>query len=232
MARIVDYQEMIQNNQPLLQEIKVGVQPSQKWQEHINNNNDVRNAFNNLRRNENNELVITRENVFNADTPIEKVVKALIWGYPKGMQGIENLRSIVGHLNDIVQLLTQPGLEQPLRKEPFLTLYNHLTNISGLKQSTASKLLYFFGIHVGANQALVVDDNVFSAFQAFIDFVDVSFEVDPAKRYLKQLKKMNSLARQHHFQPAQLEYFLFEFGKQWRNGNNCFVHHCIILMNQ
>ena len=83
MARIVDYQEMIQNNQPLTQEIKVGVQPSQKWQEHINNNNDVHNAFETLHRNANNELFITREDVFNAATPIEKVVKALIWGIRK-----------------------------------------------------------------------------------------------------------------------------------------------------
>ena len=153
-------------------------------------------------------------------------------GYPKGMQGKENLRGIVEHLNDIVQLLSQPGLEQPLRQETFFALYNGLTSISGLKQSTASKLLYFFNIHVGNNQALIVDTNVEAAFQAFDVFVAVSFEADPAKRYLKQLKKMNSLARQHHFQPAQLEYFLFDFGKQWCNGNNCFVQHCIILMNQ
>lgn len=232
MAKIKDYQEMVQNYQPLSQEIGVGVQVSQKWQEHINSNNDVRNAFNTLRRNENDELVITREDVFNAATPIEKVVKALIWGYPNGMQGKENLRNIIGNLNEIVQLLTQPELEQPLNQEFFLTLYNSLTKIHGLKQSTVSKLLYFFNIHVGNSQALIIDTNVEAAFQAFDDFVAVSFEENIGKRYLKQFKKMNSLARQHHFQPDQLEYFLFEFGKHWRNSNNSFVHHCILLMNR
>ena len=206
---------------PGSQTITIG-QICAKWRSIINLCPIVGDTFRTLRCDENNNLIINRQDVFDTEAIDQRIIKALIWGYPRGMQGTRNLQSIVAHLPQIVQLINDYN-QGPLTQERFIAAYRSLSSISGLKQSTLSKVLYFCNVSIGYNRATIVDANVIEAFSYFEDYHDASFEKDSAGRYLRQIEKMNSSARRNGLAPDQVELFLFEIGKEGKRIKRNFL---------
>lgn len=219
--RINFFRNRIQLLDPSSQTINI-VQISSKWNDIIGLYPIVGNVFHALSQNDRRNLLVSRYDVFNTGNLDQRIIKALIWGYPYGMQGTRNLQSIMAHLHQIIQIVNEYN-SGPLTKERFLSAYRTLSCISGLKQSTLSKILYFCNVSVGSNRAVIVDANVIEAFGFFDDYYDASFESDPAERYFRQIVRINSSACRLNVTPDQIEYFLFELGKQGKRVKTDFV---------
>lgn len=215
------FQDAIQRVVPFNQDILVGYVCA-KWQNIVNRYPIVEQVFRELRREGQGQIVVSREDIFTTPDIRRRIIKALIWGYPKGMQGNANLQNVIDQLDCIVRLISeyQEGLHSRNR---FLALCRSLYEISGLKQSTLGKILYFCEVTVGRSQAVIIDANVLSAFECFDEFYDASYESDPVERYLRQLFKINAVARSLHVSPDQIEYFLFELGKEWKREKTAFL---------
>lgn len=215
------FQNRISDLNPMDQTIFVG-NISLKWQNLINQFPLVAESFHSLRRDNNDDLIISRQDVFETIGLPTRIIKSLIWGYPKGMQGTANLQSIVEHLDQIVQRINDYNAG-PFTRPRFVETYRILSEIRGLGPSTLSKILYFCGIHVRQNRAVIVDTNVLEAFGFLQDFHDASYESDSAERYYRQIVSINSSARRLNVTPDQIEYFLFELGKQGKRVKTDFV---------
>lgn len=219
--RIVFFQDRINNSNPARQEVLVGY-ISAKWQDNLNEFPVVGLVFQGLRRDEQGQIVVSREDVFATADMEQRIIKALIWGYPKGMQGTRNLQNIIANLAYIVRQVQQYK-DGALVRNRFFALCRNLYAVSGLKQSTLGKILYFCNVSVGQNRAVIVDANVLAAFECFDDFYGVSFESDPAERYYSQITKINAIARTLQVNPDQVEYFLFNLGKDWKQEKSDFL---------
>ena len=220
--RISFFRDRINNSNPANQEILVG-NISAKWQGILNEFPMAGLVFQGLRRDEQGQIVVSREDVFATDDMEQRIIKALIWGYPKGMQGTRNLQNIIANMAYIVQQVQQYK-DGALVRNRFLALCRNLYAVSGLKQSTLGKILYFCDVSVGQNQAIIVDANVLGAFECFDDFYGVSYESDPAERYYSQITKINAVARALQVNPDQIEFFLFNLGKAWKQEKIDFLN--------
>lgn len=215
------FQNRISDLNPMDQTIFFG-SISLKWQNLINQFPLVAETIHSLRRDRNDNIIISRQDVFETIDLPTRIIKSLIWGYPKGMQGTANLKSIVEHLDQIVQMINDYNAG-PFTRHRFVETFRILSEIRGLGPSTLSKILYFCGIHVGQNRAVIVDTNVLEAFGFLQDFHDASYESDSAERYYRQIVSINSSARRLNVTPDQIEYFLFELGKQGKRVKTDFV---------
>ena len=150
---------------------------------------------------------VSRGEIFDTADETTRLVKLIYWGYPKG---IYNIPMILYRSSDIIRIL--PNYNTKLTREEFHHLYQQLDDIKGLGISTISKILYFWGISVGASQCVIVDKNVLECRHLFDEFGNIPREMN-AENYLQIIKKINRIATDIHARPDQVEYFLFNVGK-------------------
>lgn len=173
-----------------------------KWQRVCNNRNMIRHAVETFHRADG-SYSLSRRDVFLCENAFEKVVKAFWWGYPNGM--IFHFEDVAHHFEEMAATL-EPHRNQSLDEQSFVDLYNQL-NIQYVGPATISKLLYFFNIHQGDTQCVIVDRFVRESMHYYDDFFPVH-ENQPVQWYLAHARQINEVIIDGAT-PEQVEFFLF-----------------------
>ena len=175
-----------------------------EWFKRLNDN-----LFNNNRN-----LSISRQDVFNTDDLESKIIKAIYWGYPGGMRG-NHFIGILNHFSSLIE-----GIEALIKLE--YPTENHLKEFSqkmrridGLGLSTYSKLLYFSEIRINSYQCLILDKRLIDVFNKNL-FSDFDFPTlryyNTQDHYLSYLMQMNDIKGFLNTKAENIEQFLFIFG--------------------
>ena len=140
---------------------------------------------------------LSRSDVFGESDTKKKIIKALMWGYPKatmpfsGKNNIinitkdENLEKLVNLFNDIKE---RPLAEKEINEKlPKLKV----DGVSGLGIATMSKLLYFFKVSFEGKRCLIYDSNV----MRFLNHDDKKLTLCTAcyKEYCNMLKRKENV---------------------------------------
>lgn len=176
---------------------------------------------------ENRVLNLSRQDIFDEQDTRTKVAKILVWGYPRGMQG-GNMRTILNNFDQIVQYCNDY-----LEFKDSESFYNNLIHTPSVGLSTVSKILYFFNVKFGNNQAVIVDSLVISAFSLFNEFRNLPRISDNMSSYKAAISCINDLKeainRQHNLSigSEDIELFLFRLGKKWKANQEHFINYLL-----
>lgn len=176
---------------------------SVKWQRECAINAFVNQIIESFHRSDG-SYSLKRAEVFACVDPLEKVIKALWWGYPNGMRS--HFHEVMQCMGDIAGLLG-PHTNQHLNIQDFTTLFDRLYAIPYVGHATISKLLYFFGIYQDDTQCVIVDRFVRESMAYYDEFLPVH-TAQPVNWYLEHARQINNL-NINGATPEQIEYFLF-----------------------
>ena len=166
----------------------------------------------------NGELEISRQDIFNVEnSPKEKILKTIFWGYPNGMQGgHKSFVGILRNIDNLEEILINLHNNSDLTLDDLKKAQNDFKRISGLGLSTYSKLLYFFDIKINNNPCLIIDRRLLDVFKSdfFADFNSLSkIKGDNEKKYFDCLRIINNVAETLETKGENIEQFLFIFVK-------------------
>jgi len=184
------------------------------WQNFENQTSWLR-AINEHLFEENNSLVMSRNDVFNTENVREKIIKTIYWGYPRGMRG-NNFTNIINQI-DIIQTTIIGVLENRNRTtQDFFQLANSFGRIQGIGLSTYSKLLYFFDIRFNNLPSLILDQRLIDVFKRnifenFQHLNNINY-TNAENFYMDYLKTINVTSENLGCREENIEQFLFMFG--------------------
>lgn len=167
-------------------------------------------------------LSVSRQDVFETVDVRELILKAIYWGYPRGMRG-NHFVNILKHIDLIETTVHQlKQIEQPTI-EDFIKLTTTFKSITGLGLSTYSKWLYFLQISFNNNPCLILDQRLIDviAIKTYPEFENLSnlrYE-NAEKKYLDFLHVINDLAKKLETNGENIEQFLFIFGNNLKNSD-------------
>lgn len=159
----------------------------------------------------NDEILISRSDIFDEQNLEKKILKTLMWGYPSGGQGSLS-KNIFCNLSIIKEKLNKyKNKNIPEDSEDQDTNFKELLVIPGLGFSTLSKILYFFQVTINDNPCLIYDRQVLlSLNKNTIDEFDIGHSwKQNYDDYCSYLEKVNDLSKKHNVTNAQIEFFLF-----------------------
>jgi len=159
----------------------------------------------------NDEILISRSDIFDEQNLEKKILKTLMWGYPSGGQGSLS-KNIFCNLSIIKEKLNKyKNKNIPEDSEDQDTNFKELLVISGLGFSTLSKILYFFQVTINDNPCLIYDRQVLlSLNKNTIDEFDIGHSwKQNYDDYCSYLEKVNDLSKEHNVTNAKIEFFLF-----------------------
>ena len=164
----------------------------------------------------NGELKISRQDIFNIEnSPREKILKTIFWGYPNGMQGHKSFAGILSNIDKIEAILSDLQNSNDLALDDLKKAQIGFKPISGLGLSTYSKLLYFFDIKINNKPCLIIDKRLLDVFKSntFTDFDSLSkIRGDNEKKYFDCLTIIKNAAERLETKGENIEQFLFIFG--------------------
>jgi len=165
----------------------------------------------------NGELKISRQDIFNIEnSPREKILKTIFWGYPNGMQGgHKSFEGILSNIDKLEEILTYLQNSNDLTLNDLKKAQNCFKQISGIGLSTYSKLLYFFDIKINKIPALIIDKRLLDNFKSniFEDFSSLSkVKGSNEKKYYNCVELINDAAQRLETNGENIEQFLFIFG--------------------
>lgn len=159
------------------------------------------------------EITITRGEILKEKNSRLKIVKTLVWGYPKGGRG-NNIKSVLKDLEKLREKLSRhkgKNLTETEAKE----LINKLEKVNKMGPSTWSKLLYFFEISIYSHRCQIFDKRVEQSLNAsqFRDFNKEKGKWNQKKvnDFFKYIEKLDDLSKNLRVAPEQLENFLFYY---------------------
>ena len=163
------------------------------------------------------ELKISRQDIFNIkNSPREKILKTIFWGYPTGMQGgHKSFLGILSKIDKLEEILSDLQNSNNLTLDDLKKAQNNFKSISRLGLSTYSKLLYFFDIKINNKPCLIIDKRLLDVFKSnnFADFNSLSkIKGDNEKKYFDCLTIINNAAERLETKGENIEQFLFIFG--------------------
>lgn len=144
----------------------------------------------------------------------ELLILIVFWGYPRNMRG-NTFSTMLSSMQIISHALkSSEGLQ--LDNEAFSSLLSRLTK-TGVGLSTLTKFLYFLGFTLNGYRCLILDQRIIDVIQekTFIEFsalAEIS-TYNKTKLYTHYLAKMEEIANAENYSIDQLEFFLFQFGK-------------------
>lgn len=187
-------------------------QVARNWTMHYEDFPWVENIIMSL-RNDDGTVSISRGEIYTTENPVERLVKTLYWGYPKGFPSNHlYLHNILDSADQIVNLL--PAVGSRLTIERFTNLFDSLKDaVDGMSVSTISKILTFWKVKAASSESVIVDQFVLECIHLFDDFWGMSTNASSADAYYSMIKKINGLARKMSVTPEQTELFLFRTGK-------------------
>lgn len=162
--------------------------------------------------NGNDKYTISRQDIFETNVPRQVIIKAIYWGYPRGMRG-NHFVNILEKIDLIENTLV--GLKQidNLTSEHFNQLVKTFQGIRGLGLSTYSKLLYFFNLKFNDNPCLILDQRLINVFanRKYSDFEELSSirYANADRKYLIFLQLLKQLAIKLETKGENIELFLF-----------------------
>ena len=209
-----NYKQLIQNL-PVRQQSFTAKRDNKKWLEAEKNFKWFKDLNDNYFTNE--QLQISRQDIFDiTNSPKEKILKTIFWGYPNGMQGgHKSFAGILSKIDRLVEILSDLQNSNDLKLDDLKKAQNNFKPISGLGLSTYSKLLYFFDIKINNIPCLIIDKRLLDVFQSntFTDFTSLSkIKGDNEKKYFDCLTIINSAAERLETKGENIEQFLFIFG--------------------
>jgi len=158
------------------------------------------------------EYSVSRNDLIRTNDKRERLIKIIFWGFPNAYRSNWTLRNILLNVNRIITLLPDYGAR--LREDDYLSLFDALNQIDGMKESTISKILCFWEIKVASSEAIIVDQFVRECSHLFYELWGTSVLYPySAEDNLFVVKKVNRLSRKIGATPQQLECFLFNTGK-------------------
>lgn len=154
----------------------------------------------------------SREDLLNMPLSKEKIIKILMWGYPRGSRG-RNISNLLGLIDDIIEILSIAHDKECDRKNLYYII-SKLNHLNGIGRSTWSKFLYFSRITFEKIPLLILDQKLEKALSEQI-VNDVEFpsleDAENIDAYLGYLQSSNTLARKLKVIPDSLELFFFMF---------------------
>lgn len=175
----------------------------------------------------NENLTISRQDIFDTIDPKEAIVKTIYWGYSSGMRG-NHFINIVKQIYTIENvLLTLKDKTNPSTPDfNFLTLT--FRNIVGIGISTYSKLLYFFKISINENPCLILDQRLIDVFSSkiysnFSQLEKIRYS-NAEKKYLEFLQLTSQLADNLGTNEENIELFLFTFRKNLKGTSESLLN--------
>ncbi len=159
-------------------------------------------------------ICLSREDVHDTNNLELFILKAILWGYPKGMRG-HNFKNIYGSIDHLSEILNVPE-RGFLTMDDLPVLQKQLNRITGLGLSTYSKLLYFRDFKFDGVPALILDERLIrvfknKVFQEFESLAEIP-QSNSTKMYKTYLHIMNEMSMQLNVSGEQIEQFLFIFG--------------------
>jgi hypothetical protein len=212
--RLEDFKHLIQNL-PVRQQSFTTKRNNKKWLEAQTKFKWLKDFIDNHFIN--GYLQISRQDIFEIrNSPKEKILKTIFWGYPNGMQGgHKNFAGILKQIDSLVEILTDLQNSNGLKLADLKKAQNNFKAISGLGLSTYSKLLYFFDIKIDNMPCLILDKKLLNVFQSntFTDFNSLSqVKGNNETKYFHYLILINSSAERLKTKGENIEQFLFLFG--------------------
>lgn len=163
---------------------------------------------------------ISRDDIKNTSDTKQKIVKILMWGYPRGGQ-YGQVKKILKNLNVLTAWLEENnGNNFDFVQDDAL---GNLLEINGLGLSTISKLLYFFDVKIGNIPCQIYDDKV-------IDSLKYNHQIDELSSrdnwdriyddYVEYIKLLSELSEKCECSPDKIELFLFMINNSFNLGKD------------
>lgn len=157
---------------------------------------------------------ISRKDVFNESSLKKKIIKAIYWGYPRGMRG-NNFRNILSNIN-LIESAIRMLINKNNDEDGFNSFVDKMKKIPGIGLSTYSKILYFCNIKFLSNSSVILDKRIIdqvtdSKFDELKSLGKISLITAP-KKFIQFLDLINKIAREMKTNAANVEQFLFIFG--------------------
>lgn len=213
---IYNFQDLIQNMPVAQQAFKTN---RATW-ENAEQEYPFLDEINNILFGENDHLFLSRNDVFNTEEIKSKIIKAIYWGYPRGMRGL-HFQNIINSLDEVVQTLTLLiNLGRP-NDENFEKTREAFGNINGVGLSTYSKWLYFLNISINNCPCMILDIRIIQVcsngvFEELAELNHLTYNNAP-DNYLIYNEAINKLATNMNTQGANVELFLFLFGNNLKH---------------
>ena len=167
------------------------------------------------------EVEISREDIFSENNTKKKLVMILMWGYPSGGRG-SNIQSVLLRINELVGLLSSVA-GRNLKESEAKDLFKKFGNFGGLGISTWTKFLYFFKVSVDSKECQIFDIKIVNSLnkRQFSQLVsnDVQEWKHNNEHYLRYIEFADKLASGLGVSAEQVELFLFSF-------NLCYKFSC------
>lgn len=209
-----NYKQLIQNL-PVRQQSFTAKRDNKKWLEAEKNFEWFKRFNDSYFRN--GQLQISRQDIFDIkDSPKEKIIKTIFWGYPNGMQGgHKSFAGILSNIDRLAEILSNLKNSSDLKFDDLKKAQDNFKPIGGLGLSTYSKLLYFFDIKIQGIPCLIIDKRLLDVFKSnvFSDFNSLSeIKGNNEKRYFDCLRIIDNAAERLETKGENIEQFLFIFG--------------------
>jgi hypothetical protein len=146
------------------------------------------------------------------------VVTTILWGYPDGMRGT-NVSDIGNSFPALLKLLEAARAS---KIDAWTVHCAELARIRGVGLSTYTKFLSFLAIPIDGNVAMILDKRITQVVQrqAFSELAPInklSYD-NGLRRYPEYLRWIHSTARTLNVPTENLEFFLFEFGRNLKEA--------------
>jgi hypothetical protein len=159
-------------------------------------------------------LQISRKDIFDTKDVEIKILKTIMWGYPRGMRG-KHFSTVFQKLPELAEKLKSFQGENLSKSEYEAYLRPVFDNTRGLGLSTYSKLLYFFEVKIDSYPCLILDERLLLSFRSGqfeeLKYLTSQPKYNPSKWYVDYLRVMHWEAQTLKIKPEKLEQFLFLF---------------------
>jgi hypothetical protein len=165
-------------------------------------------------------VIISRGDLFNkVNEDVKSAIFSIIfWGYPRNMRG-NTFKSILGGLPDIEKMLYGT---RKLDAAAYSGICQHLKG-KGVGLSTLSKFLYFFGFSIEGFRCLILDSRIIEVLNAEtfteLKMKETITEWNKEDHYIDYLRLMQKVSNKNGWSADQLEFFLFQFGRNLKPAN-------------
>lgn len=200
MASLFNHQAEIQNV-PLHAQVITISKRYKQWDDLYNTNPIVREVFDRL-SSHGYPFGIRRREIFSTINVEKRIIKALIWAYPKGKRG-NGLSRAIDNLTCIANIL-RVYMGKNIPQEEYINLCKVLRKIDGVSFSVLGILLYYFKISCNGLASIPITGHVRNAYQQFVELQGYRNSL-----YHIQMEHLNSLAKQLYVTTEQLEFYLF-----------------------
>lgn len=157
------------------------------------------------------EIIISREDILKEKNFCTKIVKILIWGYPNGGRG-KHIQHALNNIDELIKILS--NIEgQNLTKDKAEIVIKKLDNMNGLGPSTWSKLLHFFKVSVETHSCQIFDEKIERSLNAskFEDFKKDNWNRMNINDFFDYIERLSKVSKRLNVKPEQLENFFFYY---------------------